>query len=706
MSFEDLMAELVRRAGFEISSKGATDGSGMEIVATSRRAFFQGTYIILCKPSSVLVEESAIRALYGMVMSERANKGILITNSAFAPSTVDFANRTQIELIDGQQLLKLLTEYRLIGAEGRAASPAEAAAGTSQADAASRIPAAAPAGVWKSAREVRNLNSDLMAAAQMGDAAKVGALLEHGADPNAKDKLGTTVLHLVALWGHADLAQILIAKGANVNAKDDERWTPLHVAAMKGHKGVVELLLGKGAGFNVIDRKGKTPLDLAKENGRTEVVTFLRNFGARVNLPSTQAVEEVRKQDATVLVEAIKTGDREKVAALLDEGADLKTEDEGGNTPLHLAAGQGHADLVELLLAKGANAKAKNNDGLTPLFLSANTRVAEILLSKEPSVSVHAAALSGNAAVMAVLIARGAPVNSRNEQDSTPLDLAALRGHKAIVELLLEKGANPDTKDKIGSTPLHWAAYQGHAGVVEALAARTRDINARNADNKTPLEIAKTPEAKNILRKYGAWVEADLPYIRKAVQSGNVKVTAAILDKAPGLVNATDKDAATPLHIAAFQGNRELVDLLVQRGASVNAMGKKRESALHLATLKGSTEIAQTLIAHGADINARGQKGETPLHFAAVYGHKDLAAMLIAKGALVGVKNELGTTPLHLAAWRGPIELVELLVTHGAQVNAKDEKGNTPVDWANMKNRKDIAQFLVGVGGKPGKEIK
>ena len=68
-------------------------------------------------------------------------------------------------------------------------------------------------------------------------------LLDRGAEDNAKDKNGSTPLHIAVSNGQKDIIELLIANGADVNARDKADHTPLSLATNRGHTEIVELLL-------------------------------------------------------------------------------------------------------------------------------------------------------------------------------------------------------------------------------------------------------------------------------------------------------------------------------------------------------------------------------------------------------------------------------------------------------------------------------
>lgn len=106
--FEDLVEKLIKQLGFITEERKRSADGGIDIKAINEQPILKGLYIIQCKRHSNPISESTIRDLFGVVTSERANKGILITNSTFSKAAEKFASNLPIELIDGSKLIELL----------------------------------------------------------------------------------------------------------------------------------------------------------------------------------------------------------------------------------------------------------------------------------------------------------------------------------------------------------------------------------------------------------------------------------------------------------------------------------------------------------------------------------------------------------------------------------------------------------------------
>jgi len=218
-----------------------------------------------------------------------------------------------------------------------------------------------------------------------GDAAKVRLLLSKGAKADARSKLGRTPLLIAAAYdGATEAARLLIEKGADVNAHDESGTSVLEQAAGSNHIELVRLLLAKGAKVNAADEGGFTPLMAAAANGdrNAAMVKLLLEHGATVNDKSSDTAETVKNGPIalgrlTALQMAACQGNFEAVEALVNAGADVNAKDVRDANALVFAVATDHANpkIVELLLAKGAARETAlgwvrryQNPAILPLF--------------------------------------------------------------------------------------------------------------------------------------------------------------------------------------------------------------------------------------------------------------------------------------------------------------------------------------------------
>ena len=123
--------------------------------------------------------------------------------------------------------------------------------------------------------------------------------------------------------------------------------TRLHKAAEEGQKETAELLIARGADVNAKDEDGDTPLDWAISYKRTEIADLLRKHGGKAKAPDIS------------IYRAAGLGNIEAVKQHLAAGTDVNAK-AAGETPLHLAAMEGHKAVAELLIVKGTNVNAKD----------------------------------------------------------------------------------------------------------------------------------------------------------------------------------------------------------------------------------------------------------------------------------------------------------------------------------------------------------
>lgn len=115
--FESLIQNLFTKMGLEARQTRASRDGGVDCVAYDPRPIFGGKVVIQAKRYKNTVGVSAVRDLFGTLQNEGASKGILVTTSGYGKASFDFAQNKPIELIDGANLLYLLSEHTGIEAK-------------------------------------------------------------------------------------------------------------------------------------------------------------------------------------------------------------------------------------------------------------------------------------------------------------------------------------------------------------------------------------------------------------------------------------------------------------------------------------------------------------------------------------------------------------------------------------------------------------
>jgi ankyrin repeat protein len=319
-------------------------------------------------------------------------------------------------------------------------------------------------------------NEKLLAAIRESDAQKVKALLSSqsgGADANARDEDGSTVLMYAATYADADCMKLLLEEGADPNAKSKSDVTALMLAI--GHADKVRLLLSKGAEVNAKSKQGHTALTIAAARaGSAEVVKALLDHGAELTA-------------ANILGAAAQIGDIQVVKLFLERGADPNNRNRIGGPPS--------------ISAKRSEELNKTGGRVMAPFLGIpeNTEGTPLMY----------AAYAAHTEVVKLLLAKGADVNARNNINGTALMLAAQKGNPVTVKLLLEKGADAQFRNDYGYTALMYAAAAevNNPELIKTLLSRGAEINVKAKDGETALKLAgrkgKT-EIVRLLEKAGA----------------------------------------------------------------------------------------------------------------------------------------------------------------------------------------------------------
>ena len=157
------------------------------------------------------------------------------------------------------------------------------------------------------------------------------------------------------------------------------------------------------------------------------------------------------------------------------------------------------------------------------------------------------------------------------------------------------------------------------------------------------------------------------------------------------VINNLDEEGFSLLHWNAKEGNAEIVQKLIHKGADLEIKDRKNGSTpLLWACQNGHLNVVKILLQNGANKFATSKRGNTVLHFAVESGEVELVEMLVKKGLDIDAKKRVnpnvfvkGTlSPLNTAIFEDKMEILTLLIEKGADVNMVDGLNWTPVNCA------------------------
>jgi ankyrin repeat protein len=382
-----------------------------------------------------------------------------------------------------------------------------------------------------------------------------------------------------------------------------------------------------------------------------------------------------------------------------------------GTTALHRAASVGDVEKAQTLIRRGADVNAVNRYGVTPLSL---------------------AAADGNARMIGALLESGA--DARKADASLPdgrtlLMLAARTGHTDALALLLARGANVNSVEtRTGTTALMWAALENRADAVRLLVGAGADVNLQSKVTAYPhtppgvigdaLEEGYSYVGQTVLPK-GGWTA-----LMYAARQGATDAARALVESGAN-PNVADQDGTPALTFAIINGHYDIASMLVEKGADVNQPDRTGATPLYSAVdmhtlvtsfgrpelpravTEGSVDAAKMLLAHGANPNAalktkilkrtyqagdaRLAEGSTPLMRAAKSGDVVMMQLLSEAGADIDRANAAGETALHIAA--NVPKAVRFLLDQGASPDITNARGLTPLA-ALLKSREPNADAV------------
>ena len=321
-------------------------------------------------------------------------------------------------------------------------------------------------------------------------------------------------------------------------------------------------------------------------------------------------------------------------------------------------------------MERGKSVQRGFNSGISPLFW---------------------AIYNSDLSMVRALIDQGIPVNGLLDgYGISPLHWAAYNGDVEIILMLIASGADVDqessgryppnrqsSSDKWScETPLHWSMYSCDINIMFILIEQGADINKKDCRGESILYKAlyncdekilewlfeKNADDKFRSQSYGYNSRNASPLFYIAMKNGNEEIAKMIIKKYFD-VDMKDElgNKKSPLHLAAYSGSAETVEMLINQGANVNALDEFSWTPLHWVLYKDGLASRTNDVNSLKTSNSWPYGKTTSLHLAASEGHVKVVRFLVEKGADVNILDERGRKALHIAAIKGYVEIVRLL---------------------------------------------
>uniref|UniRef100_A0A6I8PFQ3 Ankyrin repeat domain-containing protein 17 n=1 Tax=Ornithorhynchus anatinus TaxID=9258 RepID=A0A6I8PFQ3_ORNAN len=171
----------------------------------------------------------------------------------------------------------------------------------------------------------------------------------------------------------------------------------------------------------------------------------------------------------------------------------------------------------------------------------------------------------------------------------------------------------------------------------------------------------------------------------------------------------TESNHDTALTLACAGGHEELVQTLLERGASIEHRDKKGFTPLILAATAGHVGVVEILLDNGADIEAQSERTkDTPLSLACSGGRQEVVELLLTRGANKEHRNVSDYTPLSLAASGGYVNIIKILLNAGAEINSRtgSKLGISPLMLAAMNGHTAAVKLLLDMGSDINAQIE
>lgn len=490
---------------------------------------------------------------------------------------------------------------------------------------------------------------------------------------------------------------------------------------------------------NFSSEEHQSPHQLAAEGRLEELKVYIEAFGS---------IKEKDENGATLLHHAAASNQVAVMQYLIQSASiNINAVDKDGNTALHLAAINKHADAINFLLTNGANDTILNSDMDAPLHIiirANNTQLVEVFL-QHPSIDIVVAGKRNRTPlhIMSELDhieslkvfhrfimeqelfkkINGFRLCAKDDDELTPIHLAARSGSHRVLEFIISNCMKHRYRPEIilsfldeeNSTPLHAAIDGGHLSVVKVLLQHGAKPDITKDQQPPPFILASSQGKLDMMKVMVELGNKDVVFCRDAfgqtalhrcVHSLNCAEIMCFLVDNEAELDAVDNKGRTPLMTAITAGSLAGVKLLLSRGASTCITDNQGFNSLHHAVTCNRKLITQHLLELpcASDLVTRVDRSSlSPIHHALKAGQSTLIAMMatVIKNQLKNIKDCNGNNYLHLAANSGDAKALSILLEIPEcqkLLNETNNYGGTPLHLAAANGHLRSTELLLAHG--------
>jgi ankyrin repeat protein len=562
----------------------------------------------------------------------------------------------------------------------------------------------------------------LFIAAERKNAEVVRALLAAGANPNCRDTYDLTPLISASMGAFPNtdegreaqmkaqqlagkdkdvgdapdtpamlVAQALIDAGADVNAKGRSGLTALVNASISGVWALCHALIDKGADVNVHSVEGPqggySPLMMAIAAKKTDLANKILDRNGEINYKNSagmRAVDIAITQLGAVLLNPKstpekKTSARENFLRIIQSGGDLDARSRPEGLGLvHVAALAGDLELLNMALGDPKASKVVAENGETAAHLAVQFRKEKALsaLLDSPVVDVNAKDKQGHSPLHVLSFNPVPPVLQAMLQMAATqairdnLVATIHKSSRSLAKKLLEKGADINVQDNEGWTPLLEAVRQN--------ASSDKGPNREYLDFL--VENGADPSIRNKNSDHAALVTAKL---------GNQELTSVFFDifRKSGQTDlienfVVDSAWTAPEHFSLMENYGKVIKWATEQGANIEALDGDGQKALVIAAATNQEDLVELLLQLGADVNGRNAEGETALMHAVSVNAQNIVRILLEAGADLDAKRNDGDDAWAIGYRDTRQKCIEMMREHRHKIEFEGHEPKRPSRYA------------------------